>query len=71
VYGAGLSLFATAAENDVALPLGLVAAATASALAGSLLGKKLLPRMTVRTVRIVTSTLLVIVGVTLATGITG
>lgn len=70
VYGAGLSMFATGA-GDTALPFGLVAGATASALAGSLLGKKLLPRMTVRSVRIVTATLLVVVGVTLATGITG
>lgn len=48
---------------------GLVALATASAFAGSLLGRRLLPHVTVEGVRAVTGALLLAVGLGLATGL--
>jgi hypothetical protein len=66
VYGVG---FVTGATAPGAVPWPLVLAGCGCAFAGALLGRRLLPSVTVAAVRAVTGTLLAIVGIVLALGL--
>jgi hypothetical protein len=68
VYGWSLVLTGDAAETG-AIPWRLVAAATACAFAGALLGKRLLPKMTVAAIQWIVGGLLLVVGLGLAAGL--
>jgi uncharacterized membrane protein YfcA len=68
VYAATF-LAAGSTSTTASIPWGWVAAATAGALAGALLGKALLPKVTVERLHLLTGVLLVLVGTALALGI--
>ena len=55
--------------SSAPIPWGLVTVAVASAFAGTLLGKKLLPKVTLDNVHLLVGVLLVVVGVALAAGV--
>jgi uncharacterized membrane protein YfcA len=68
VYGGTFVLLrgSTAAES---IPWSLVGVATLSAFAGAFLGKRLLPKVSLKSLHLLVGILLVVVGVALATGI--
>ena len=68
VYGFAFVAFRGAAERS-AIPWPLVGLACVCAFGGALLGKRLLPKMTVESLRLVVGALLLVVGVVLGTGI--
>jgi len=68
VYGGSFFLLRESAAAE-AIPWHLVATATVCAFAGAYIGKRLLPKMTVASLRLVVGVLLVVVGLALATGL--
>ncbi len=68
VYGWSFALTPSPAGSD-ALPWHLLAVATGSAFAGTLLGKRLLPTVTIGRLHRIVGTLLVVVGIALAAGL--
>jgi uncharacterized membrane protein YfcA len=66
VYG---SAFALRGEVATAIPWALVGGVTVAAFAGAFLGKRLLPKVSYGGLHLLVGTLLVVVGVALATGV--